>query len=529
MKKTRWIALILALALVLSLTACAQDQKQTSGSAPKLSITSTIFGSGDTGGKTTLKNILLTAEGPGDQTIRYSDPNTGERLDYPVYHEDGSLFQVEQPPVSYTGSAVLTLEGEDLDDSKIDSSNAVVSLLPGDGYYTDELILNADKLEGTWQNGTLEYTLKEGDLEWNVGDYQYLDDNSGREWSILGGDGNGCYTFRFEVSGITYDGKPVDAASFQVKVYIWGRTGTDLAPVITDLAAENHLPSGASQGKETQWTWAGEQGDFLGGEAKPILCDDKQDDFFITWPTGTDASSVTADNVTVTLNTQYGESYQLKSAGEHVRYAVFTSESETQVAVTFRHAAFTPVFNTMTIEVNADGLSASNTYDIAHFYPAEMSLGRQALEIIRQRKGIVLPESEAASIALHLINGEMENNDMHATLTTTKVIRDITNIIEQTLKITLDTSGFNYSRFAMHIRYLLQRMQQGTQEVNGMSSAMRQLIREYPDIYYCTTKVVAYFSKQFQWECNEDEKLYLFMHIIREKFHGRGRYVCLNR
>lgn len=157
------------------------------------------------------------------------------------------------------------------------------------------------------------------------------------------------------------------------------------------------------------------------------------------------------------------------------------------------------------------------TYDIAHFYPAEMSLGRQALEIIRQRKGIVLPESEAASIALHLINGEMENNDMHATLTTTKVIRDITNIIEQTLKITLDTSGFNYSRFAMHIRYLLQRMQQGTQEVNGMSSAMRQLIREYPDIYYCTTKVVAYFSKQFQWECNEDEKLYLFMHINRLK------------
>lgn len=157
------------------------------------------------------------------------------------------------------------------------------------------------------------------------------------------------------------------------------------------------------------------------------------------------------------------------------------------------------------------------TYDIAHFYPAEMELGKQALEIIRQRKGIALPESEATNIALHLINGEMENSDMHDTLKTTKVIRDITGIIEQTLKITLDTSGFNYSRFTMHIRYLLQRIQQGTQEVNGMSSAMSQLIREYPDIYYCTTKVVSYFSKQFQWECNEDEKLYLFMHINRLK------------
>lgn len=380
MKKIKWLALALA-AMVLSMTACAQNQGP-SGAAPTLSVTSTIFGSGDTGGKTTLKNILLTAEGPGDQTIRYSDPATGERLDYPVYNEDGSLFQVEQPPVSYTGSAVLALEGENLDDSKIDSSKAVVKLLPGDGYYADELILNANTLEGSWQNGTLEYTLSEGDLEWNVGDYQYLDDNSGREWSILGGDGNGCYTFNLEVSGITYDGQPVDAATFQVKVYIWGRTGTDLAPTITDLEAENHLPSGTSQGKETQWNWVGDTaGDFMGAEAKPVLCDDMQDDFFITWPTGTDASALTADNVTVTLNTQYGESYQLKASGEHVQYAVFSSETETQVAVTFRHAAFTPVFNTMTIEVNADGLTASNTYDIASVYSYMVQQGGGGLTV----------------------------------------------------------------------------------------------------------------------------------------------------
>lgn len=382
MKKTRWIALVLALALVLSLTACAQNSGANSGSTPTLHITSTIFGSGDTGGKTTLKNVLLTAEGPGDQTIRYSDPETGERLDYPVYNEDGSLFQVEQPPVSYTGSAILTLEGEGLDDSKIDSSNAVVRLLPGDGYYADELVLKADKLEGTWQNGTLEYTLREGDLEWNVGDYRYLDENSGREWSILGGDGNGCYTFNLEVSGITYGGKSVDAASFQVKVYIWGRTGTDLAPTIADLEAENHLPSGTSQSQEIQWSWGGEQGDFLGAEAKPILCDDKQDDFFITWPTGTDASALTADDVTIVLSTQYGERYQLKSAGEHIQYAVFSSEGETQIAVTFRHAAFTPVFHTMTIEVdNGSGLTASKTCDIASVYSYMVQQGGGGLTV----------------------------------------------------------------------------------------------------------------------------------------------------
>lgn len=107
----------------------------------------------------------------------------------------------------------------------------------------------------------------------------------------------------------------------------------------------------------------------MGGTPKPVLCDDKQDDFFITWPTGTDASGITAANVTVTLHSQYGEHYQLTSIGEHIQYAVFSSAGETQVAVTFRHAAFTPVFNTMTIAIDdGQGLTASQTYDIASVY-----------------------------------------------------------------------------------------------------------------------------------------------------------------
>lgn len=171
------------------------------------------------------------------------------------------------------------------------------------------------------------------------------------------------------------------------------------------------------------------------------------------------------------------------------------------------------------IERYLTGMEVHNplSYDIAHFYPAEMALGRQALEMIRQRRGIVLPDSEATNIVLHLINGEMENSDMHTTLEMTRIIRDVTGMIGQELGIVLDTSGFNYSRFVMHLRYLLQRMQQGTQENNGMSTVMRQLIREYPAVYCCTMKVASYLSEQFRQECNEDEKLYLFVHINRLK------------
>lgn len=160
-------------------------------------------------------------------------------------------------------------------------------------------------------------------------------------------------------------------------------------------------------------------------------------------------------------------------------------------------------------------LQSPLAYDIAHFYPVEIELGKRALEIVQERMEIELPDSEATSIALHLINGEMENTDIHETLVVTNVIRDITELIENTLHITLDTTGFNYSRFIMHVRYLLQRMREGTQESNGMGEAMRSLSRQYPEIFSCTMRVVAYFYNNFQWKCNDDEMLYLFMHINR--------------
>ncbi|MGN1019743.1 MAG: hypothetical protein ACI4O7_05165 [Aristaeellaceae bacterium] len=374
------ILLLAAVMLVQSVLACV-CLAEPAQAVPELRIVSDIFGSGDTGGKTTIKHTLVTAAGPGDQTIRYSDPETGARLDYPVYNEDGTLFEVEQPPVRYTGSAVLTLAGERLDDSLIDSSGAVVRLLPGDGYVADEMLLLADRLSGEWQDGALVYTLQEGDLAFNTGDYVFTDPNSGSEWSILGGDGNGCFTFNLGVSGITYDGQPVNDAAFQVRVYIWGRTGTDVAPEITDLVPEAHLPSGVQADEGIQWRWVGDEGDFLGAPALPVLCDDRQDDFFIIWPAGTDASALTADDVSVTLASRYGEALRLRAEGEHIQYAVFSSGNETQVAVTFRHAAFTPVFTTMTIEVDGAGLTASRTYDIASVYAYMLQQGGGGLTV----------------------------------------------------------------------------------------------------------------------------------------------------
>ncbi|MCD7757928.1 MAG: hypothetical protein LUH45_07140, partial [Clostridiales bacterium] len=282
---------------------------------------------------------------------------------------------------SLTGAATisLALDEGDIDDSLIDSSNATVKLVDGDGYYAAELILSATTLTGSWENGQTTYTMDVDDLVWDNTVYSGEMGVATRQWSAFGGDGNGCYTFYLEVSGITYNGEEVASTTFPVEVYIFGRDGTDRGTVFdteVTLPTATESSSGKSQSSETQWTWSGDS-----SAGVPILCDSLADDFYITWPSGSDASGVTASDVTVTLSNDYGTTYTLETENAYgeQQYAVYSSKGETQVAVTFMHWSYTPVFTSMTITVDdGDGLTATKTYEVASVYAYVIQSGGRA-------------------------------------------------------------------------------------------------------------------------------------------------------
>ena len=44
--------------------------------------------------------------------------------------------------------------------------------------------------------------------------------------------------------------------------------------------------------------------------------------------------------------------------------------------------------------------------------------------------------------------------------------------------------------------------------------------REYPQIYVCAKAVVEYFASAWSWQCNDEELLYLMLHIYRVQQKG---------
>ena len=203
-----------------------------------------------------------------------------------------------------TVQVVLSLDG--IDDSRIDSSDAQIALLPGDGYKLYEVKFEEGTLADTWTGGKADYTMG----------------NIGGSFSPQGGDGNGHYDFRIGISGIRYNGLPLSEAIVRTDFYSFGRT---------------FLTEGGSLilGSEPAWTSDAEI---------PVIC-------AATWPIAFDASKLTEKDVTVTLISAYGDELTLEPGKDFV---VTASAGKTDITLNYIYWAYAPVYTTMRVTVNTE-------------------------------------------------------------------------------------------------------------------------------------------------------------------------------
>lgn len=155
-------------------------------------------------------------------------------------------------------------------------------------------------------------------------------------------------------------------------------------------------------------------------------------------------------------------------------------------------------------------------WDVKRFYEQEYRLGLQALEIIHREFKIMLPEDEAAFIALHIVNSEMEDSDIQKVVKITKIMQEVTNIVKYTFSIEFDTESLDYYRFITHLRFFAQRLINNTTYNSDSQNDLLEIVKEkYAMSYKCTKKVSEFILRKYQYELSEEEMLYLTIHIER--------------
>ena len=169
------------------------------------------------------------------------------------------------------------------------------------------------------------------------------------------------------------------------------------------------------------------------------------------------------------------------------------------------------------IERYKQGLIFKNAllWEIKRFYNHEFLIGKEALTIIKKRLDIMLSEDEAASIALHIVNAQLNSRDMNDTLDITKMIQNILNIVKFHFNIELDEYSLHYERFITHLKFFAQRILSGKVVKSDDANFCEMIKEQYKDAYLCAEKVKKYILKEFNHEISDEEIMYLTVHIKR--------------
>lgn len=154
-------------------------------------------------------------------------------------------------------------------------------------------------------------------------------------------------------------------------------------------------------------------------------------------------------------------------------------------------------------------------WETKRFYPDEFKIGQEAIRMIEKETSILLPKDEAAFIALHFINAQLENPDQAVTKVT-KVISEIETIIKHTFRIELDEDSVYYYRFITHLKFFASRLFAEKIYNDNQSDDLLEVIKiKYQNAFNCVNKIDQFIMTKYGYTLSDEEILYLTIHIAR--------------
>ena len=154
------------------------------------------------------------------------------------------------------------------------------------------------------------------------------------------------------------------------------------------------------------------------------------------------------------------------------------------------------------------------------YYPTEYRLGQRCVALVKERLGVELNPDEAAFIALHIVNAEL-NTHMSEMYDITRLIEGVIQVVEYYYRDlgAFDRESLTFHRFAVHLRYFAQRLFQGkmmTDSHDESDETFRALIvRNCKEHYKCARCVADYIEKTWHYTLSQEELIYLTIHLKR--------------
>ena len=165
-----------------------------------------------------------------------------------------------------------------------------------------------------------------------------------------------------------------------------------------------------------------------------------------------------------------------------------------------------------TVKRYHEGLLVQNklVLETKRMYKKEFEFSKRKLEIINKRFNVDLPDDEAATIVMHLINAEL-NSNMQETMQMIEMVQEILTIIRIEMEIEFDEDSLDYYRLVTHLKFFYQRLFGAeAEESRSKDDHLLRLVKErYRRSFKCAKKVKRYIEKFSGTTISDDDLLYL--------------------
>ncbi len=149
-------------------------------------------------------------------------------------------------------------------------------------------------------------------------------------------------------------------------------------------------------------------------------------------------------------------------------------------------------------------------------HPQEFSAAAAMAASISTALDRTLPPEEAVFLTMHLLNATRDEPNGTAALLFRRVQHVVTTV-ENGLGVRLDTDSLDYSRFVLHVQFLLQRLVSRSMLRSHDTSFFEFAKHSYPASFDIATEVKSYVLAATESELTDEEVLYLIVHIERLK------------
>lgn len=197
----------------------------------------------------------------------------------------------------------------------------------------------------------------------------------------------------------------------------------------------------------------------------------------------------------------------------HIKSQIHTPLNESLLITLADHISFA-------IQRKQKGIEFENPLQgaVACYYPTEYRLGWQCLEMIREKTGVQLSDSEASFIALHIVNAQL-NTFMSVMYDITRLIDGAVQVVEYYYQKQFDRESLDFSRFVVHLRYFAQRLFQDKMmpdtEDEADTAFRRMIAKSCARHYKCAQCVAEYVKNTWHKQLSQEELIYLTIHLKR--------------